>query len=240
MTLSSQVALLGGADVRNCVLRKLYTILLVHGDADISRQGFTSDGYGTRGPEVYWLTLSDVNKVKKATREMSKLTSAAAAKEADWFEEQLAEKTKPPMLKTLACAIGQELSNWESRINVAEGKAAAARLAEKKRGTPGTSTKPNGPKDGKKTKKQKKAEKAAKDKAANDAATAALLAAGTESSPTPKLKRVKGGNPAGPPCRNFAKGTCKGPCRFSHAGGAPADDTSEDVDAEEDEDDDGP
>lgn len=34
------------------------------------------------------------------------------------------------------------------------------------------------------------------------------------------LERMDGGNPAGPPCRNFASGTCNGKCRFSHEGKA--------------------
>jgi hypothetical protein len=30
------------------------------------------------------------------------------------------------------------------------------------------------------------------------------------------LERMEGGNPDGPPCRNFANGTCNGKCRYSH------------------------
>ena len=44
---------------------------------------------------------------------------------------------------------------------------------------------------------------------------------------TDGLERMDGGNPAGPPCRNFVKGTCNGPCRFSHDAVAEADDEDE-------------
>jgi hypothetical protein len=41
------------------------------------------------------------------------------------------------------------------------------------------------------------------------------------------LARMDGGNPAGPPCRNFAKGTCVGKCRFSHEAASSPDEEAE-------------
>ena len=77
-------------------------------------------------------------------------------------------------------------------------------------------------------------------KAAKEAAAAALSAkklAVVPVEPKPeggkegKLKRMKGGNPAGPPCMAFKKGTCRGPCRFSHA----ANDDLRDIDGAADD-----
>jgi len=49
--------------------------------------------------------------------------------------------------------------------------------------------------------------------------------------PRDVLERMEGGNPAGPPCRNFASGTCNGKCRYSHE--EKPSDAAEDGDAEE-------
>ena len=224
--LAAPAKLATGIDVRNCITRKLYTILLIHGDADISGQGYRNDShYGLLGTTVHWLTLSDILSFEKATRDMNSLPSNVAAMEVDWIEEKIAEHVKAPSYMTLACALGHVLAAFESRLNVAESKVTSERLLEKKRTT-------GGPPE-KKSKGEKKREKKLrlelKKKGENDKDKGGKPGTLTDLSKTgtPKIKRMAGGNPAGLPCRNFASGTCKGPCRFSHA---TADDALDDID----------
>ena len=227
VALASLAKLQSGGDVRQCVMRKLFTIMLIHGDADISSFGFTTKHYGSRGSKVCWLTLADVKAFERSTADMEKLSHAAAAAEADWLEKHLAELIERPALMTLACALGQLLPAFESRLNVAAGLAATTRLIEKKR--------PGGEPSRELSKlEKKKAKQLAKAEAKTKNKGALLAAPGGDDKA--KLKRMKGGNPAGPPCRNFKAGKCSGPCRFSHEKDDDLADIDDDAAAAEDDD----
>jgi hypothetical protein len=56
----------GGQDVYDCLMRKMMSILLLFGDADISKQGFTSGSHGVVAGTVRWIALEDVFALKKA------------------------------------------------------------------------------------------------------------------------------------------------------------------------------
>ena len=150
--------------------------------------------------------------------------------EADWLEGKLAEQVNGTAKMTLACALGYKLPAFESRLNVAEGKAAAtARQTDQKRQLS----------PGEKSKAEKKKEQKKQKRAAAKARKAALTAKpgpGAVTAVKPgngaPLKRMVGGNPAGPPCRNFESGKCTGPCRFSH--NQDGDDDLAQIDDEED------
>ena len=212
--LAAAATLSSGADVRNCLVRKMYTVLLIHGEADLTGKGFRTEQYGTRGTTVHWITLADILAFEKATKDMAKLSTADATIEADWLEGKLAEQVNGTAKMTLACALGYKLPAFESRLNVAEGKAAAAtrKTDQKRQLSPGEKSKAE-------KKKEQKKQKRAAAKARKAALTAkpgpGAVTAVKPGNGTP-LKRMVGGNPAGPPCRNFESGKCTGPCRFSH------------------------
>ena len=105
-----------GLDVYNCLVRKLMTILLLFGDADIDAQKFTSSSRGVLVGTVRWLTFSDVYELKKACAGLQKLPSAKAEELVDWFEGKLSKSVKEPSLKTLSCALHDHLDFFEARI----------------------------------------------------------------------------------------------------------------------------
>lgn len=105
-----------GLDVYNCLVRKLMTILLLFGDADIGAQKFTSSSRGVLVGTVRWLTFSDVYELKKACAGLQKLPSAKAEELVDWFEGKLSKSVKEPSLKTLSCALHDHLDFFEARI----------------------------------------------------------------------------------------------------------------------------
>jgi hypothetical protein len=204
--LPGKVHLGSGQDVYDCLIRKMMSILLLFGDADISKQGFISSSHGLVAGTIRWIALEDVFALKKACFGMQKLARDKAEALADWFEEKLSAVIKTPLLKTLSCAIREHLDVLEARID-----SRAHSTPDKKRGA--TSEPPSGP-----SKRQKKAAA----KAAKVAEAEAPVSKGKKSPADGKkkkgdlLERMEGGNPAGPPCRNFANGTCNGKCRFSH------------------------
>jgi hypothetical protein len=206
--LPGKVHLGSGQDVYDCLVRKMMSILLLFGDADISKQGFTSGSHGLVAGTVRWIALEDVFALKKACFGMQKLARDKAEALADWFEEKLSAVIKTPSLKTLSCAIREHLDVLEARI---DSRAHSTPSVTKR----GAALEPPSPP----SKRQKKA--AAKvAKAAEAAAAAGKVVKKPKAEGKKKkgdlLERMEGGNPDGPPCRNFANGTCNGKCRFSH------------------------
>ena len=168
---------------------------------------------------------------------MDALPKAEALAIADWLELELSQQTKRPYCCSLASALMSNISNLEGRIEAATKCAAteaAAKRAEaalasmslrtatpkKAVGTPkgpGTPKAPGTPRTGK-----------GKKRPSNEGPSAE-----GEDESRPGLERMKGGNPAGPPCKAFQAGRCRGKCRFSHVdGGAGNDDDAGDDDAE--------
>jgi len=205
-----KVVLATGQDVFDCLVRKFMTLLLLFGDADIASHGFTSGSYGSLAGTTRWITLADVYKLKKAAAGLAKLPRAKAEELVDWFEEKISVAVKAPFLRTLACALGENNDVFEARID-SRIVAATPPATKREKLDAGPPSAPS--------KKQKKA-------AAKAAKLAAEAQAGKKSEGKKEkdeekkvkesLARMDGGNPAGPPCRNFAKGTCVGKCRFSH------------------------
>jgi hypothetical protein len=128
---------------------------------------------------------------------------------------------KAPFLRTLACALGENSDVFEARID-SRVVAATPPATKREKLDAGPPSAPS--------KKQKKA-------AAKAAKLAAEAQAGKKSEGKKEkddekkvkagLDRMDGGNPAGPPCRNYAKGTCVGKCRFSHEAVASPEEDSE-------------
>ena len=207
---SERMTITSGVDVYNLLVRKFMTILLLLGDADLSKHSFNSNQRGVVLGTVRWLALEDVIELKNAIEGFKKLPAVKAEELADWFEGKLALAVKAPSSKTLSSALHEY-------IEVLEGRIDARTATPAKRETPdgGSSTSVL-------SKKQKKAAKAAA-KGSADAAAAGGAKPRTPDGKKPQAKkpqtelaRKEGGNPDGPPCRKFAKGACVGPCRFSH------------------------
>jgi hypothetical protein len=210
--LSEKVSITTGLDVYNCLVRKMMTILLLFGDADIGAAKFVSTSRGVLSGTTRWVTLSDVYALKKACAGLQKLPSAKAEELVDWFEGKLSESVKAPLLRTLASALHEHLDVFEARID-------SRTVAAVKRENPAREPAPV------LSKKQKKAAKAAAALAADAAAAGGAKPRTPDGKKAvvkkPKdqaqaLPRMDGGNPDGAPCRKYAKGTCAGPCRFSH------------------------
>jgi hypothetical protein len=209
--LPGKVHLASGQDVYDCLMRKMMSILLLFGDADISKQGFTSGSHGVVAGTVRWIALEDVFALKKACFGLQRLARDKAEALVDWFEEKLSAVIKTPSLKTLSCAVREHLDVLEARID-SRAHSTPSTPSVPKRGA--ALEPPSAP-----SKRQKKAAaKAAK--AAEAAAAAGKVVKKSPADGKKKkgdlLERMEGGNPAGPPCRNFASGTCNGKCRFSH------------------------
>jgi len=214
-----KVSIVTGQDVLDCLVRKFMTLLLLFGDADISSHGFNHGSYGALAGTTRWITLADVYKLKKACAGLAKLSRAKAEELVDWYEEKISISVKAPFTRTLACALGENNDVFEARIDsrIVVSTPPAAKREKSDAGAPSAPSK-----------KQKKA-----------AAKAAKLAVdavgvkkpedkkGDEKKGKEPLVRMDGGNPAGPPCRNFPKGTCVGKCRFSHEAASPADEEAE-------------
>lgn len=213
---SEKVTLATGQDVLDCLVRKFMTILLLFGDADISSHAFVANQHGLLAGTTRWITLADVFALKKACAGLAKLARAKAEELVDWFEEKISIAVKAPFFRTLACALGETNDVFEARIHshIVAGTPPATKREKVDRVLPSAPSK-----------KQKKA-----------AAKAAKAAAGPSDDKEPGgkkpeekrlLARMDGGNPAGPPCRNFAKGTCVGKCRFSHDSVSPNEEADE-------------
>lgn len=210
VAISEKVTITAGLDVYNCLVRKMMTILLLFGDANLVAAKFASGSRGLLAGTVRWITLSDVYALKKACAGLQKLPSAKAEELVDWFEGKLSESVKAPLLKTLASALHEHLDVFEARI---DSRTVTMVKREPQGREPTTVV----------SKKQKKAAKAAAALEAAAAGGAKPRAPGGKESVNKKpddkaqgLPRLDGGNPDGAPCRKFAKGICAGPCRFSH------------------------
>ena len=208
---SERVTINSGVDVYNLLSRKFMTILLLFGDADLSKHKFNSNQRGVVLGTVRWLALEDVIELKTVIEGFKKLPAVKAEELADWFEGKLALAVKAPSSKTLSNAMHEYLEVLEGRID-----ARTAGPAKREHPDGGSSSTPV------LSKKQKKAAKAAA-KVSADAAAAGGAKPRTPDGKKPQAKkpqselaRKEGGNPDGPPCRKFAKGACVGPCRFSH------------------------
>jgi len=217
-----KVSLTTGQDVLDCLIRKFMTILLLFGDADISSHSFTTNSYGTLGGTVRWITLADVYKLKKACTGLIRLSRAKAEELVDWYEEKISDAVKAPFFLSLACALGENNDVFEARIDsriVASTPPATKR--EKEKGDVGPPSAPS--------KKQKKAAAKAAKVAAAESSGGKKVEGKKEEEKKGKESRARldGGNPAGPPCRNFAAGTCVGKCRYSHAPVSPEPDSEE-------------
>ena len=225
--LPGKVPLSDAHDHVEALIRKMMSVLLLFGDADISSQGFTSNNHGELGSTIRWITLEDVYALKKSGAGLPKLSRSQNEELIDWFEEKLSLACSSSARKTLACAIHEHLDALEARIHSFAASTPSGSKA--KRSSPAEP--PSAP-----SKRQKKAAA----KAAKAIAEAAPKAGKDAKKPsadgkkkkTDTLERMDGGNPAGPPCRNFAAGTCNGKCRFSHEEKASA---AEDADDESDE-----
>jgi hypothetical protein len=186
--LPGKVHLGSGQDVYDCLIRKMMSILLLFGDADISKQGFASNSHGVVAGTVRWIALEDVFALKKACFGMQKLARDKAEALADWFEEKLSSAVKTPSLKTLSCAIREHLDVLEARI---DSRAYSTPPATKRGATFETPAAPS--------KRQKKA--AAKAAKAAEAAAAAGKVKKPPADGKKKkgdlLERMEGGNPAG-------------------------------------------
>ena len=124
--------------------------------------------------------------------------------------------------KTLACAIRENIDAIEARIHAYAASAPSTSKRDAKRAPLGEP-----PLSKRQKKAAAKAAKAAVEAEPKAGAGAKKPKADGKKKQTDGLERMDGGNPAGPPCRNFAKGTCNGPCRFSHDAVAEADDEDE-------------
>lgn len=212
-SLPEMAELTGGSHVRDALMRKFTTLLVLFGEADLASAGFTTDGFGAvpalgGGLVVRWITLADIREFGEASKDMNKLAQSDAADIADWLEGELSRLVQRPRLKSLAAALMASLPSLQTRLTnrvlLAATQSAARRaeralLAVEARGGGG------GEPPAKKLKAHER----------ELALTGGLL----EAEVTDKLPRLKGGNRAGPPCTAFAKGRCSGKCRFSHGDG---------------------
>ena len=210
--LPGKVSFADSHDHFDALVRKMMSILLLFGDADITSQGFKSDGRGEIGTTIRWITLEDVYALKKAGAGLSKLSRTQSEELIDWFEEKISTACSSSARKTLACALHEHFDALEARVHSYAASASSGSKA--KRASPAEP--PAAP-----SKRQKKAAAKAAKAAPSEAAPKAgkdakKPSADGKKKKTDTLERMDGGNPAGPPCRNFAAGTCNGKCRFSH------------------------
>jgi len=113
--LPGKVHLGSGQDVYDCLIRKMMSILLLFGDADIGKQGFVSNSHGVVAGTVRWIALEDVFALKKACFGMQKLARDKAEALADWFEEKLSSVVKTPSL-VLGVRIPRPSSETNRRV----------------------------------------------------------------------------------------------------------------------------
>ena len=220
--LPAKVSIADSQDSVDALIRKMMSILLLFGDADISSQGFHSGSHGLLGTSVRWITLEDVYALKKATANLPKLSRQRNEEIIDWYEEKLASACSSSARKTLACAIRENIDAIEARIHAYAASAPSTSKRDAKRASLGEP-----PLSKRQKKAAAKAAKAAVEAEPKAGAGAKKPKADGKKKQTDGLERMDGGNPAGPPCRNFVKGTCNGPCRFSHDAVAEADDEDE-------------
>ena len=220
--LPAKVSISDSQDSVDALIRKMMSILLLFGDADISSQGFHSGSHGLLGTSVRWITLEDVYALKEATANLPKLSRQRNEEIIDWYEEKLALACSSSARKTLACAIRENIDALEARIHAYAASAPSTSKRDAKRAPLGEP-----PLSKRQKKAAAKAAKAAVEAEPKAGAGAKKPKADGKKKQTDGLERMDGGNPAGPPCRNFVKGTCNGPCRFSHDAVAEADDEDE-------------
>ena len=220
--LPAKVSIADSQDSVDALIRKMMSILLLFGDADISSQGFHSGSHGLLGTSVRWITLEDVYALKDAIVNLPKLSRQRNEEIIDWYEEKLALACSSSARKTLACAIRENIDALEARIHAYAASAPSSSKRDAKRAPLGEP-----PLSKRQKKAVAKAAKAAVEAEPKAGAGAKKPKADGKKKQTDGLERMDGGNPAGPPCRNFAKGTCNGPCRFSHDAVAEADDEDE-------------
>ena len=222
--LPAKVSIADSQDLVDALIRKMMSILLLFGDADISSQGFHSGSHGLLGTSVRWITLEDVYALKEATANLPKLSRQRNEEIIDWYEEKLALACSSSARKTLACAIRENIDALEARIHAYAASAPSSSKRDAKRASPGE---PPSQLSKRQKKAAAKAAKAAAEAEPKAGAGGKKPQADGKKKQTAGLERMDGGNPAGPPCRNFVKGTCNGPCRFSHEAVADADDEDE-------------
>ena len=222
--LPAKVSIADSQDSVDALIRKMMSILLLFGDADISSQGFHSGSHGLLGTSVRWITLEDVYALKKASANLPKLSRQRNEEIIDWYEEKLALACSSSARKTLACAIRENIDALEARIHAYAASAPSSSKRDAKRASPGE---PPSQLSKRQKKAAAKAAKAAAEAEPKAGAGGKKPQADGKKKQTAGLERMDGGNPAGPPCRNFVKGTCNGPCRFSHEAVADADDEDE-------------
>ena len=222
--LPAKVSIADSQDSVDALIRKMMSILLLFGDADISSQGFHSGSHGLLGTSVRWITLEDVYALKEATANLPKLSRQRNEEIIDWYEEKLALACSSSARKTLACAIRENIDALEARIHAYAASAPSSSKRDAKRASPGE---PPSQLSKRQKKAAAKAAKAAAEAEPKAGAGGKKPQADGKKKQTAGLERMDGGNPAGPPCRNFVKGTCNGPCRFSHEAVADADDEDE-------------
>ena len=220
--LPAKVSIADSQDSVDALIRKMMSILLLFGDADISSQGFHSGSHGLLGTSVRWITLEDVYALKDATANLPKLSRQRNEEIIDWYEEKLALACSSSARKTLACAIRENIDALEARIHAYAASAPSTSKRDAKRAPLGEP-----PLSKRQKKAAAKAAKAAFEAEPKAGAGAKKPQADGKKKQAAGLERMDGGNPAGPPCRNFVKGTCNGPCRFSHDAVAEADDEDE-------------
>ena len=114
---SERMTITSGVDVYNLLSRKFMTILLLFGDADLSKHKFNSNQRGVVLGTVRWLALEDVIELKTAIEGLKRLPAVKAEELADWFEGKLALAVKAPSSKTLSCALYEYLDVFEGRID---------------------------------------------------------------------------------------------------------------------------
>ena len=211
--LPSKAILSTAGDARDAFLRKQMTIVLMTGMADITTSGFTSGGHGTTNDGVTrWVTYEDMRAIAKATEGMEKLPLSTACEILDGAEEELNLYTKPPMLFSLSNAYYAIMSNLRTRIQCAP-KATKPKPGKERRPKP---NKPRGEADETRDGPKPKIKKGPKGRKGKRAKGGDTTKEKEEEVEHVKGKRYEGGNPLGPPCRKFAAGNCKGPCKFSH------------------------
>ena len=220
--LPAKVSIADSQDSVDALIRKMMSILLLFGDADISSQGFHSGSHGLLGTSVRWITLEDVYALRDAIVNLPKLSRQRNEEIIDWYEEKLALACSSSARKTLACAIRENIDAIEARIHAYAASAPSTSKRDAKRAPLGEP-----PLSKRQKKAAAKAAKAAVEAEPKAGAGAKKPKADGKKKQTDGLERMDGGNPAGPPCRNFVKGTCNGPCRFSHDAVAEADDEDE-------------
>ena len=188
-------------EVVSSYIRKMTTIMLLHGDSALDGMGFSNDSYGEIVGQHFWITLQEVRALSKSMEPLRHVSTNEAMIICDWLDGRLNELTEAPHLKTLAAAVMAVKDTVESRAITKRDL--ALRVAKNSPSTP-------------KKDDRKKKKRAPDDGAEKGTVTKPKVRKTEDESKTGQLKRLKGGNPDGPPCRAFANGTCTGKCRFSH------------------------